>query len=135
MQSHLNQCNHNLDFHKLLCEKFSDKFFDWKITVLFYTAHHYLKAYYTNKGIDIGSTHNEIEKNINPKIQHAPYKIDKTCWGHYKGLYRYSQTARYEGIADIEKFEKILKDNHDNFCIPHLDGVKKYITGKGFKIA
>lgn len=133
MQSHLNQSSHNLEFHKKICELFPNNYFDWKITCLFYTGYHYIKAYYKNKGIDIGNNHVQIEKNINPKIQYAPYKVDTSCWNSYKALFRYCHTARYDGLSDFITFNKSLKKDHKN-CIEHLKGIELYLKKHKFNI-
>lgn len=44
MQAHLEQAVHNEHFHACIQQEFSDKFFDWKTTVLFYVALHWLHA-------------------------------------------------------------------------------------------
>jgi hypothetical protein len=102
--------------------------------VLFYTALHYIKAYYKSKNINIWETHFEIEKSISPFIPNSPYKVNKTCCSSYKALFRYSHTARYDGVADIATFEQSLKGDH-KICLAHIDAVKKYIIGMGIKLS
>lgn len=53
MDRFLNQATHNEEFHSCLCENFTEKFYDWRITSLFYTAIHYLKALALKRVIDI----------------------------------------------------------------------------------
>lgn len=79
MDRFLNQALHNEEFHKCICENFSDKFYDWKIATLFYTAIHYLKALALKKGIDIGQTHHEIELNVNPDRNNSSMRITKNA--------------------------------------------------------
>ncbi len=131
-QLHINQSKHNSDLHGAICDKFPEHYNDWKITVLFYTALHCIKAYFKSKNIDIGDTHVQIEKSINPLIQHAPHKVNQGCWANYKSLYRYSHTARYDGISDMLTFQESLKEDHKN-CKEHLIAVKKYVTDHGLK--
>jgi hypothetical protein len=64
MKSHILQAEHNTDFHKNICSNFPELYFDWKITVVFYTALHLLKALAKKNKKDIGNTHSEIFKSI-----------------------------------------------------------------------
>ena len=95
MDRFLNQATHNEEFHSCLCENFTEKFYDWRITSLFYTAIHYLKALALKKGIDIGQTHHEIELNDNPDRNNCKMRIKKGAWSDYKSLLQeYVQTIK-----------------------------------------
>ena len=133
MNQHLDQANHNLDFHECISSNFTDRFCDWKITVLFYVAIHYMKALALQNGVNIGDTHTEIEKSVRPNSPTAKMQITNNAWGEYKSLYNYSRTARYEGITDIATFDKLKQIDH-SYCLKHLDNFKKYIVGRGVKI-
>lgn len=133
MQQHLDQATHNEEFHNCIVKEFADKFYDWKITTIFYTSLHLLKALADKRGINIGSTHQEIEQNCNPKRHNCSMPINDKAWKNYKALYRYSHTARYEGITDIKTFEQIMSINY-TFCLIHIDELKKYLRGKGLPI-
>ena len=130
MQEYIDQANHNQEFHDTICTTYTDKFFDWKITVLFYVAIHCLKALARKRGIDIGDTHYDIEKSVNPDRPESVMKITKNAWREYKALFQYSRTARYEGITDIDTFNTLKKTDH-KYCLVHLSNFKKYITGQG----
>ncbi|WP_166922660.1 HEPN domain-containing protein [Flavobacterium poyangense] len=134
MNRFLTQASHNENFHSCICEKFSDNFYDWKITSLFYTAIHYLKALASKRGIDIGQTHHEIELNVNPDRHNSSMRISKTVWKEYKNLLRYSKNSRYDGInTDSETFEALMKSDYE-YCLQHLDNFKKYMKGQGLQI-
>ena len=133
MHQHLEQANHNKNFHDCIETQFAGQFYDWKITVLFYVAIHYLKALADSKGVDIGETHFDIEHNVNPDRHHAKMRIKKGAWREYKNLFNYSRTARYEGITDIATFEQLKQVDH-SYCLTHLDNFKKYIQGQGISI-
>ena len=131
MGKFLNQASHNEDFHKCICENFEDKFFDWKITTLFYIAIHYLKELAEQRGIDIGQTHHEIEKNVNPIRNNASMRITKGAWNQYKSLLRYSRTSRYDGIAsDFSTFEGLMENDYQ-FALKNLENFKKYVEKQG----
>jgi uncharacterized protein (UPF0332 family) len=134
MSRFLKQASHNEDFHKCICENFEHKFYDWKITIIFYTAIHYLKALADKKGINIGQTHYEIENNINPKKYKPTMGLSKGGYNEYNTLLQYSRTSRYEGIeTDQETYELIKKQDYDN-SLKHLDNFKKYLISKGLEI-
>lgn len=130
MQEHIDQAKHNQTFHDCIQKEFESRFFDWKITSLFYIALHCLKALASKKGIEIGQTHQDIERNVNPERNNAKMRITKNAWNDYKSLYRYSHTARYEGITDIITFEKLKEIDH-SYCLQHLERFKNYIKGQG----
>lgn len=130
MQNHIDQANHNRDFHTCIEDNFSQKFCDWKITVLFYVALHYLKALASKRGIDIGETHYDIEKSVNPDRPGSVMKITRSAWREYKNLFNYSRTARYEGITEMNTFQNLKEIDH-GYCVLHLENFKKYIEGQG----
>ena len=127
---HIKQARHNKEFHDCIEDKFPNQFYDWKITILFYTALHYLKALAENRGINIGNTHYDIENSVNPERNGRTMTISKNAWLEYKALFRYSQTARYEGITDFETYNELKKIDYKE-CVKHLGKFKKYIEGKG----
>lgn len=130
---HIQQAKHNEKFHECICEQFPDRFFDWKITVLFYQAIHYLKALAAQKGLRIGDTHHEIELNINPDRPKNVMPITRGAWREYNSLFQYSQTARYNGVTDFETFEK-LKEVDYGFAKKNLENFKKYLLSVGLKM-
>jgi hypothetical protein len=130
MHQFLDQASHNQEFHDTIAGNFTDRFHDWRITVLFYVAVHYLRALAAKKGINIGKTHHEIELNVNPDRDSARMKITRTAWRNYHQLYHYSRLARYEGLTDSETFEKLMQADHA-YCLIHLSDFKKYIKAQG----
>ena len=134
MQQFLDQASHNQDFHDTIVGNFNNRFYDWKIIVLFYVAVHLLKALAAKRNIDIGRTHNEIEKSVNPDRVNAVMRITKTAWKNYYALYLYSRTARYEGLTDCATFESLMQTDH-SYCLFHLSDFKKYIIGQGVPLS
>lgn len=121
------------NFHDSIDTQFGSQFYDWKITVLFYVAIHYLKALASQKGIDIGETHHEIEQSVNPDRHAAKMRFNRNAWREYKNLLNYSRTARYEGITDFETFEKLKQIDH-SYCLQHLEYFIKYLRSQGLPI-
>ena len=133
MQAHIDQASHNEEFHTCIDGTFPDKFYDWKITVLFYTALHWIHALAEQRHIDIGRTHTDVASNCNPKRNNGSMPISKNAWSHYNSLWNYSYTARYEGITDIATFEKLKQTDH-KFALENVDFLRKYVTGQGLPI-
>jgi hypothetical protein len=135
MQNHLKQAKHNQELLSEMNVKFPQQFFDWKITISFYIAIHYLQALTDSKNIEIGQSHYDIELNINPNSNNNPkMRTTRGAWEEYRRLFRYSQTARYEGInEDIEEFEILMELDYIR-CIKHLNNFKKYIKSQGLDI-
>lgn len=111
MQNHLKQAKHNQELLSEMETVFPQQFFDWKMTICFYIAIHYLQALADSKNIEIGQSHYDIELNINPNSNNNPkMRITRGAWEEYRRLFRYSQTARYDGInEDIEEFETLME--------------------------
>ncbi len=112
-----------------------DTAFDWKITKLFYAALHYLHAlaYFKNqnrepnqKEINIGQTHEEVEKNVNPNAAYPIMPIKRYTWDAYKNLKNYSRSARYDSIMDMEVYETQQFSNYQD-ALKCYDKFKQYI--------
>lgn len=133
MQQFLDQASHNQVFHDEISKACAENYYDWKITVLFYIAVHYLRALAAMRSIDIGTTHQEIEKSVNPDRVGAVMRITKAAWRNYSLLYHSSRNARYEGISDRSTFESLMQIDH-GYCLTYLDNFKKYVGGQGLPL-
>jgi hypothetical protein len=129
MHSHLLKASHNEEFHKCICDTFKDKFFDWKVTVLFYIGLHWLKALSKKRSIDIGDSHYDIENAVNPDRSTAIMPIKRGAWREYNKLFVYSRLARYEGITTSEVHHELM-NNYYSDCITHLHNFKLYIESQ-----
>ena len=133
MQKHLSQAEHNHRFYNCICEDYRAEFFDWKITTLFYTALHWIGALSVKRGKDIGSTHEEIHANINPRRDGAKMPITVTAWNNYRNLYNYCHTARYEGFVDYDTWQKIKEADHAH-SVKSFNDFSKYIKDQDIEI-
>lgn len=130
MSVHIHQALHNEDFHKSLCSKFSEKYFDWKITCLFYVSYHVIKAIADVKGVDIGNRHTFIRENINPKNPKRKLQIKNDVFEAYDALFEYSWMSRYDGFTDLETFQEIKKMDY-NDAIRRCNYIKSYAVRLG----
>lgn len=99
---HLKQAKHNSDFAAHCETTFADNYFDWKITVVFYEALHYVKAYLEIQGVTTDTLrHTQISDIIDydPKRNRgAKQKIPfvKRAFKSYQRLRENSENARYD---------------------------------------
>lgn len=129
-ETYIKKAKHNESFHDDLCDCFENKYFDWKITSLFYTSIHWIKTLALKENKNIGVTHKEINQNINPERNDSVLKISKGAYYFYINLYKQSKTARYDGIdTDHETFEELKKEDWEE-CKKFRDGLKKYLKNK-----
>lgn len=127
MRDHINQANHNNSFHDLICENQPDKYFDWKITCLFYSAIHLLKALANHRGKAIGDTHFDINKNIR---NDGKMPLARTAYRNYMALYNYSQSARYDGFGDFNIFNELKKKDYQH-ALKCFNDFKSYVLSAG----
>lgn len=129
MKSYVDQGKHNESLLDHLKKNFPDKYNDWKITVIFYSAIHYLKAYAALNKKSIGVTHHEIFINTDSHNKKAIFPIQKGAYILYKDIYQYSRTARYNGMIDSATFETLMKADFDE-CEKNFDKFKKFLISK-----
>lgn len=127
MNSHLLQAKHNENFHDFIANE--EGYYDWKITILFYVSIHYLKALAIKRKANIGFTHYDIEKSVNPKSQSKVLIIPNFAWNDYKMILNYSKTARYDGIENHDFFNELKKIDYKN-TLTHFNNFKSYIKNQ-----
>jgi len=117
------QAAHNSDFAQHIRDNLSDCL-DWSATCLFYSAVHYVNAYFVKFGIPIPRRH----RGVNAKkpgrtniIQQDP-KLS-VIYPHYRHLDDESRDARYE-------LKKILASDYDSFLLPRLNKIRNFIIPK-----
>jgi hypothetical protein len=137
MKSHILQAEHNTDFHKNICSNFPELYFDWKITVVFYTALHLLKALAKKNKKNIGNTHTEIFKNIRNSNSAAILPLSTTACNTYNDLYTYSHSVRYDGIGhlmDLDTWNKLKKVDH-KVCETMIKNFILYMDKRGVQMS
>lgn len=98
VQKYYQQAIHNYTFFCEVHSKLPDIFYDWKITVLFYTAIHLLRALMVEREVNVGDSHNALRKAINPGNQNAEKPVKRHCYNSYIVLYNSSLEVRYSGF-------------------------------------
>jgi hypothetical protein len=122
--------NHNHLFYDGICTQYPDTYFDWKITILFYVAFHYLKALAKHRKKEIGQHHVEINRNIRSGSHYPTMPISDRAYDNYMNLFHYSQTARYEGMPDIATFNVMREADHGH-ALKCFKEFKAFIVSSG----
>ena len=132
MQSHIEKGKKNEKFLSLIEEHGKNDYLDWNITVCFYSALHYVKAYLKKHGYNTNS-HKEIDQNIRHTSLICNVKFDEKHYRAYADLKTYSSTARYSGVYSGPLQELLLKNNSIE-SKKFLSLIKLYLTSKGMKL-
>lgn len=96
---------------------------------MFYSALHWVRALAHEKNIDIGDTHPEVLKNINPN-KYGKMPVKRHVYQSYRDLREYSNKSRYEGFMSFEAFQQLNKSNH-NMALQNFKEVKDYCKKEG----
>lgn len=125
--------NHNHAFYETICTHHPETYYDWKITVLFYAALHYLKALAKHRKKEIGDTHIVINRNIKYGDHNPSMPISGRAYENYMYLFHYSQTARYDGISNLAVFAELRKRDHEH-ALKCFKEFKSFILSSGVVI-
>ena len=133
MDENINQAIHNEAFLNSIEEKCPDTFFDWKITIVFYIALHYLRAYANIKKVRIGASHKELLYHSNPNHIDAINPLSKNAYRIYRDLFSAAHNSRYQGFLD-KTHRMLLMEQEFIRCKKNLRELKKYLKSQGLKI-
>ncbi|MGM0479856.1 MAG: hypothetical protein ACQERC_11595 [Bacteroidota bacterium] len=101
-----NKSTHNKTFLKNLCEDYPEDYFDWKVTVQFYSGLHRCYCVLANKGEVIQQSHSKNIKNLKAIDANISRKLFK--------LYKNSKQSRYDGFLDEEAMLRINRINFND---------------------
>lgn len=132
MRSHIARAKSNEKFLKFIDQGASSDFTDWKITVIFYTALHYLRAYLLFKKIRVPRSHKLIDTIINPSNPSAIHPLPKV-YNRYNALYQNSWESRYSGVYTNDFQEKLLLAKCQE-SRQYLEALKSFFAEEGLKI-
>lgn len=124
MQNFLDQAQRNEELHDILCTNHPDRFFNWKIMALHFSAFHYLKALAAKRNVEIGDTQRAIDKSCNPESKTPVMPLQKDSWLQYEELQRQFSASIYS-TTDTNHMRDELRTIHDR-CLEHLNNFKKY---------
>lgn len=112
----------NEELYLTLKESQPDKYFDWKITILFYSTIHLIKALAYKHNLIIGENHADIFYLISDQELDFKKHIKKD----YRALFNYSRTTRYFGCEDFESHHQAHKKNLEE-AEKKYERIKEYI--------
>ncbi len=133
MQNHIDQVAHNIDFLDALDKQFPKRYFDWKITIAFYTALHCLRAYEKFKRVRISKGHKFMFEHSDPTNPTALNPISQRAFDAYTELHADAQLTRYEGFLN-PNFRMVRLEFKYATALKNLDIVKNYVKSKGVSI-
>ena len=127
MQEFLDQATHNESLLNTLDEKFPDDFFDWKITIAFYTILHYMNAYLSAEGRGIlCKDHWDRNNHLNPNAFESTFPLTEDNWDLYYEMYIKSRLVRYNGIRNKVIAKKKWKQDY-NLIEGHFKKLKEFV--------
>ncbi len=130
MKEHLGKAADIKSFFDSLCKAFPSQFEEWKITAVFYTALHLVEALASKRGKNLGKTHEERWRSINPKNPNRTMRMpDQICFD-YRALQGYSEVGRYD--VEFESPKVQLEMYRDNLAdgLRRFDKIEKYMNGQ-----
>lgn len=101
---YLNKSNHNHNFLTNIQDDYPEDFFDWKVTVQFYTSLHKCYCVLISKGFNIETRHKLNIANIKTIDADISFKLHK--------LFSHSRTSRYDGFLTEEAMLRMNKINY-----------------------
>ena len=128
IKGHLDQAVHNYTFYCEVDSKLTEAFYDWKISSLFYTATHLLRAVMANRDIKVDPSHDELIKALNPRI--GKRGVKKHCYDSFLILYNASIEARYSIIFN-SKHQDYLNSRLAK-CKSAMESIESFVKSEGF---
>lgn len=120
---YLQQAAHNSEVAQYIRDNRTDAL-DWSATCLFYSAVHYVNAYFVKHGIPIPRRHTSPDRSKPGRmniVQQDPHL--SAIYPEYRHLDDESRDARYE-------LKRISPSDYDNVLFPKLEKLKKWIIPK-----
>lgn len=137
---HLNPSQSNLQFLSKISSS-TDNFWDWQVTVCFYSALHLINAHIVNKTQSNYLTHKDVEAVLNPNNLLSVARLDIPNYIAYIKLLELSRRSRYLLNENFKKGEKqdiqkvsLTYSKHFRKAIIHLDTLIAFIS-KEYNIA
>ncbi len=132
MKGHIEKAKHNEKFLEFIETNVTDDFHDWRITVIFYSGLHYMKALLKLKKIPSGHSHTDLDIVINPNNNKAKYPLPTNVYNLYQSLYQNARNSRYDAHLSND-FQILLMKVKTDESKKSLTEIKKYIKKEGLK--
>ncbi len=133
MREHTDQVAHNLALLKALDKQFPTDYFDWKVTIVFYTALHGLRAYEKFKKVRIAKGHKFLYEHSDPTNPNAVNPISQRAFDAYNLLHDASTNTRYQGVVN-PVFRKSLLEIQYKEALLNWAIVKNHLVAQGLTL-
>ncbi|MDJ1470273.1 hypothetical protein [Xanthocytophaga flava] len=132
---YLRQAQENQRFLVSLEKQFPNDFFDWKTTVIFYIALHWMKAFlFVNyNGLTVES-HEEIRSFYKDNQRKRRDIMPQHIWAKYNSLNTSCNNARYKGLPINYESWKITRQEDYNLSLQRLEALKIYFQSRRVNI-
>lgn len=124
MQHFLDQATENENFIRSLDSSFSNEYFDWKTTILFYIALHWMKAF-LEKCCNVNNI--ESHEEIRNYYRSNSHIMPKHVYAAYKALYDNSCVTRYTGVLPTSILWKARCQSLHTSSRQHLEVIRMYM--------
>jgi uncharacterized protein (UPF0332 family) len=134
-QEHIEHFRHNEKFLDVVITASPNSFFDWKITVCFYSALHLVRAFLVTKGVEHVDSHHTTLNCLDPNAEKVPaiHLPIADLYRPYSHLYLLSRKARYDGFLHRKEFEETQQDNLEEAMVS-LQKIKDALANQGFVV-
>lgn len=99
----------NEQFLESIEEGHPHDFHDWKVTIIFYIAVHYLTSYANTQGVNLAKHSDTFEKLYGQDGEQPELAIHQEARADYSKLFKLSRTTRYDGYIDVKGRAKLDK--------------------------
>ncbi len=129
---HVAQAKSNLLFLETVNQKIGS-YYDWQVTVCFYTALHLVNAHLTQHNLQYRQ-HKDVNYALNPEVPASVSKLPVPEYDAYIGLQRLSRRSRYlvnekdNNVSSVNGF--LTYDKHLARAIRNLDKLIAYFSSK-----
>lgn len=133
---HIKQVKSNLQFLELTSTNHPDTFWDWKVTICFYTVVHLANAHISKKMNHHYRSHEEVNNVLNPYNKVSVCSIPEQFYKAYIKLSNLSRRSRYLVSDDMSIREEkgfFTSEKHFAKAIRNLDILLDFF-GQEYKI-
>jgi hypothetical protein len=125
------QANKNIDFLNYLISNCAE-YYDWKVTVAFYTSVHIVNAHLAYVVDQHYQRHGDVENALNYANNMSPARISENTYIAYKRLHNLSRRSRYLIHEDAKNRQEerchFISENHFKKAINRLTEIIEYFN-------
>lgn len=110
---HYYQALYNLQFLESICSQYKTENWDWKVTILFYSAVRLLRYHITQQTGRVVLTHYEADNILNP------YNTDPDTTKARLQNYQYSAYNRLKSLSENARYDQAFHPISGHACCVH----------------